>query len=77
MPNIAWICIAGMEGFCACSMQNWRSATTCMFLYGAGTVLTISNKVTLLVRGAWSSRHVSLAVRSEFVYLPLGASSGV
>ena len=58
MPNMALICIAAMQGFCASSMQNWRNATTCMFLYGAGTVLTISNKVTLLVRGAWSSRRV-------------------
>ena len=31
--------------------EHWRNATTCMFVYGAGTVLTISNKVTLFVRG--------------------------
>jgi hypothetical protein len=44
--------MAAIEGFLARRRQNWRKATAYMFLYGAGTVLTISNKVTLPVRGA-------------------------
>ena len=46
---MAWICIDCMEGFCVRSRQNWRNATTCMFLYGAVVTRPCTIGLTLAV----------------------------